>query len=50
MVGARQEALRVEFGWAPSGWTPQFFTGKLGVKSVPIGSELRDRTGRDLRL
>ena len=22
-------------GWAPSGWTPQFFTGKLGVKTVP---------------
>src|SRR3954470_13864764 len=22
-------------GWAPSGWTPQFFTEKLGVKSVP---------------
>ena len=22
-------------GWAPAGWTPQFFTGKLGVKSVP---------------
>src|SRR5213076_2133819 len=24
-------------GWAPAGWTPQFFTGKLGVKSVPGG-------------
>src|SRR5882672_10639933 len=22
-------------GWAPKGWTPQFFTEKLGVKSVP---------------
>jgi gamma-glutamyltranspeptidase/glutathione hydrolase len=22
-------------GWAPSGWTPQFFTDKLGVKAVP---------------
>ena len=22
-------------GWAPAGWTPQFFTQKLGVKSVP---------------
>jgi gamma-glutamyltranspeptidase/glutathione hydrolase len=22
-------------GWAPSGWTPQFFTGTLGVKAVP---------------
>jgi len=22
-------------GWAPSGWTPQFFTGKLGLKAVP---------------
>ena len=22
-------------GWAPTGWTPEFFTGKLGVKSVP---------------
>jgi gamma-glutamyltranspeptidase/glutathione hydrolase len=22
-------------GWAPSGWTPQFFTDQLGVKSVP---------------
>jgi gamma-glutamyltranspeptidase / glutathione hydrolase len=22
-------------GWAPSGWTPQFFTEKLGVKTVP---------------
>jgi len=22
-------------GWAPSGWTPQFFTGKLGLKTVP---------------
>src|SRR6476661_11112989 len=24
-------------GWAPSGWTPEFFTQKLGVKSVPNG-------------
>ena len=22
-------------GWAPAAWTPQFFTDKLGVKSVP---------------
>ena len=22
-------------GWAPNGWTPEFFTQKLGVKSVP---------------
>jgi gamma-glutamyltranspeptidase / glutathione hydrolase len=22
-------------GWAPAGWTPQFFTTKLGVKGVP---------------
>ncbi|HXI30141.1 MAG TPA: gamma-glutamyltransferase family protein [Vicinamibacterales bacterium] len=22
-------------GWAPTGWTPDFFTKKLGVKSVP---------------
>ncbi|MBI3493817.1 MAG: gamma-glutamyltransferase, partial [Acidobacteria bacterium] len=22
-------------GWAPTGWTPEFFTQKLGVKSVP---------------
>ena len=22
-------------GWAPAGWTPQFFNDKLGVKSVP---------------
>jgi gamma-glutamyltranspeptidase / glutathione hydrolase len=22
-------------GWAPTGWTPQFFTEKLGVKEVP---------------
>src|SRR3954470_16720092 len=22
-------------GWAPAGWTPSFFTAKLGVKSVP---------------
>ena len=22
-------------GWAPAGWTPEFFTEKLGVKSVP---------------
>jgi gamma-glutamyltranspeptidase/glutathione hydrolase len=22
-------------GWAPSDWTPEFFTGKLGVKRVP---------------
>src|ERR687888_2494640 len=24
-------------GWAPAGWTPEFFTTKLGVKSVPNG-------------
>src|SRR5882672_7610561 len=22
-------------GWAPAGWTPEFFTGKLGGKTVP---------------
>jgi len=22
-------------GWAPAGWTPEFFTGKLGLKRVP---------------
>src|SRR5882757_5186353 len=22
-------------GWAPAGWTPQFFTATLGVKTVP---------------
>src|SRR5437762_5793630 len=22
-------------GWAPAGWTPEFFTAKLGVKGVP---------------
>ncbi len=22
-------------GWAPAGWTPEFFTGRLGVKTVP---------------
>ena len=30
-------------GWAPAGWTPQFFTGKLGVKSVP-GSGVNSAT------
>lgn len=24
-------------GWAPSGWTPDFFTGKLGLKAMPNG-------------
>src|SRR5213075_1617693 len=24
-------------GWAPTGWTPEFFTKTLGVKSVPTG-------------
>jgi len=24
-------------GWAPTGWTPEFFTRTLGVKSVPNG-------------
>jgi len=24
-------------GWAPAGWTPEFFTRKLGVDSVPNG-------------
>jgi gamma-glutamyltranspeptidase/glutathione hydrolase len=23
-------------GWAPSGWTPEFFTRKLGVQNVPM--------------
>jgi len=22
-------------GWAPAGWTPEFFTAKLGVKAIP---------------
>src|SRR5206468_152903 len=22
-------------GWAPAGWTPEFFTTKLGVKTIP---------------
>jgi gamma-glutamyltranspeptidase/glutathione hydrolase len=30
-------------GWAPAGWTPQFFTGRLGVKSVP-GSGVNSAT------
>jgi gamma-glutamyltranspeptidase/glutathione hydrolase len=30
-------------GWAPSGWTPQFFSDKLGVKSVP-GSGVNSAT------
>jgi gamma-glutamyltranspeptidase/glutathione hydrolase len=30
-------------GWAPAAWTPQFFTGKLGVKSVP-GSGVNSAT------
>ncbi len=30
-------------GWAPAGWTPQFFTGKLGLKSVP-GSGVNSAT------
>ena len=38
-------------GWAPAGWTPQFFTEKLGVKSVPgSGVERGDGSRRDLRL
>ncbi len=38
-------------GWAPAAWTPQFFTGKLGVKSVPgSGVEFGDGARRDLRL
>ena len=24
-------------GWAPAGWTPEFFTGKLKVRSIPDG-------------
>jgi len=30
-------------GWAPTGWTPQFFTEKLGLKSVP-GSGVNSST------
>jgi gamma-glutamyltranspeptidase/glutathione hydrolase len=30
-------------GWAPAAWTPQFFTGKLGVKGVP-GSGVNSAT------
>ena len=30
-------------GWAPAGWTPQFFTEKVGVKSVP-GSGVNSAT------
>ena len=30
-------------GWAPAGWTPQFFLEKLGVKSVP-GSGVNSAT------
>src|SRR5262245_2831764 len=30
-------------GWAPAGWTPQFFSEKLGVKSVP-GSGVNSAT------
>jgi gamma-glutamyltranspeptidase/glutathione hydrolase len=30
-------------GWAPAGWTPQFFTGKLGVRSMP-GSGVNSAT------
>ena len=30
-------------GWAPAAWTPQFFTDKLGVKSVP-GSGVNSAT------
>ena len=30
-------------GWAPAGWTPQFFTSKLGVKSMP-GSGVNSAT------
>jgi gamma-glutamyltranspeptidase/glutathione hydrolase len=30
-------------GWAPSGWTPQYFTGQLGVKAVP-GSGVNSAT------
>ena len=28
-------------GWAPAGWTPQFFTARLGVKSVPASGVAR---------
>ena len=38
-------------GWAPAGWTPEFFTEKLGVKTrAEQRRELGDRAGRDLRL
>ena len=52
LVGERQEALRARLGgWAPAGWTPQFFTDRLRVKSVPEQRRQRgDRAGRDLRL
>src|SRR6478735_8691396 len=30
-------------GWAPSGWTPEFFTGKLAVKTMP-GSGVNSAT------
>ena len=38
-------------GWAPAGWTPQFFTEKLGVKERPERRrELGDGPRCDLRL
>ena len=38
-------------GWAPAGWTPEFFTETLGVKAVPAQRRERgDGAGRDLRL
>ena len=38
-------------GWAPAGWTPEFFTDKLGVKTrAEQRRELGDGARRDLRL
>ena len=38
-------------GWAPAGWTPEFFTKTLGVKAVPRQRRQRGhRAGRGLRL
>ena len=38
-------------GWAPAGWTPEFFTKTLGVKELPQQRRERgDGARRDLRL